>query len=109
MDTVIAKFFVGQMVHHALFGYRGVILDVDPAYNGSETWYEKVALSRPPKDSPWYHVLQDGGQDGSGGHTYVAERNLEPDPSSEPIRHPDLDHHFIGMSDGAYTLRRAGN
>jgi len=27
MNTVIAKFFVGQMVHHKLFDYRGVILD----------------------------------------------------------------------------------
>lgn len=36
MNTVIAKFFVGQMVHHKLFDYRGVILDVDPVYSGSE-------------------------------------------------------------------------
>ncbi len=105
MTPVIAKFFVGQMVHHTLFDYRGVILDVDPVFSGSEAWYEKVALSRPPKDRPWYHVLQDGG----GGRTYVAERNLEPDPSSAPISHPDLDDHFLGMNDGAYVLRRTGN
>ena len=105
MNTVIAKFFVGQMVRHKLFDYRGVILDVDPTYSGSETWYEKVATSRPPRDKPWYHVLQDGG----GGRTYVAERNLEPDPSREPIRHPDLDDHVLGMNDGVYVLRRAGN
>ena len=67
------KFSIGQLVHHRLFDYRGVIVDVDPFFLGSEEWYEHVAKSKPPKDQPWYHVLVHGGN----GRTYVAQRNLE--------------------------------
>jgi heat shock protein HspQ len=105
VDTVIAQFFVGQIVHHKLFDYRGVVIDVDPEFRGSETWYEKVALSRPPKDKPWYHVLQDG----TDRRTYVAERNLEPDESGVPVSHPEIEDHFIGMTDDVYIPRRTGN
>lgn len=79
-----ARFFVGQIVHHVRFDYRGVVFDVDPTFQGSDEWYEKVARSRPPKDRPWYHVLVDGAQH----TTYVAERHLEADANGAPIRHP---------------------
>ena len=84
---------------------RGVIIDVDPGYRGTEEWYEKVALSRPPKDRPWYHVLMDG----TDNQTYVAERNLEADESDDPIHHPDLDQYFYGQAEGVYVPRRQGN
>ena len=45
------------IVHHKKFDYRGVIIDVDPVFMGTEEWYEEVARSRPPKDKPWYQVL----------------------------------------------------
>jgi heat shock protein HspQ len=57
-----AKFSIGQLVHHRLFDYRGVIVDVDAVFLGSEEWYEQVAKSKPPKDQPWYHVLVHGGR-----------------------------------------------
>ena len=52
-----SKFAIGQLVHHQLFEYRGVIIDVDATFQGTEEWYEHVAKSRPPKDAPWYRVL----------------------------------------------------
>ena len=52
-----AKFAVGDLVHHSLFNYRGVVFDVDPTFQGSEEWYEAMARTRPPKNRPWYHVL----------------------------------------------------
>lgn len=97
-----SKFYVGQIVHHNHFDYRGVVVDVDPVYQGSDTWYEHVAKSRPPKDRPWYKVLVDGGE----FEAYVAERYLEPDPQLTPISHPDLRRFFQGYADGAYTLVR---
>lgn len=67
-----AKFAIGQIVQHKLFEYLGLILDADFKFLGSEEWYVLVALSCPPKDLPWYHVLVD-----NANHlTYVAERNL---------------------------------
>ena len=52
-----ARFAIGQVIHHRRFGYRGVIVDVDPSFQLTDEWYEEVALSRPPKDKPWYHIL----------------------------------------------------
>ena len=80
------EFSVGQLVHHRLFDYRGVIVDVDAVFQGSEEWYQRMAKSRPPKDRPWYHVLVHD----SDHRTYVAERNLAPDQTGQPITHPVL-------------------
>ena len=46
------KFYIGQQVEHIRFHYRGVIYDVDQEFIGSEEWYERMAVSKPPKDQP---------------------------------------------------------
>ena len=105
METPEARFHVGQLVHHKLFDYRGVVIDADATCQASEAWYLAVARSRPPKDRPWYHVLVHDAE-----HvTYVAERNLEPDPSGEPIRHPELHLYFGDLRDGFYPRRQPSN
>jgi heat shock protein HspQ len=91
-------FFIGQCVHHKKFDYRGVIIDVDAGFSGTEEWYQQVALSKPPKNKPWYHVLVHN----SNRMTYVAERHLEPDGSGEPVDHPAVDLYFDGFEDGVY-------
>ncbi len=101
--TSKAAFSVGQLVHHRLFDYRGVIFDADPIFQGSDEWYEKVARSRPPRDAPWYHVLVDGAQH----TTYVAERNLEADAAGDEIVHPLLSELFAAFEDGTYRSRQA--
>ncbi len=100
-----SKFFIGQVIHHQLFDYRGVIVDVDFKFLGSEQWYEEVASSRPPKDQPWYHVLVAG----AIHQTYVAENNLEVSEDNSPIQHPLLDYYFNGMKDGYYQHRIRNN
>ncbi len=92
------KFFIGQLVLHNKFDYRGVVVDVDPVFMGTEDWYEQVARSRPPKDRPWYRVLVHGAEQ----ETYVAERHLDPDPSGEPITHPLIDRLFDRFERGVY-------
>ena len=94
-----AAFSLGQLIHHKKFDYRGVIIGVDPAFQGTEQWYEQVAGSRPPKDRPWYHVLPHE----AAHQTYVAERNLEPDTSTDPIAHPLVDAVFDGFENGRYV------
>jgi heat shock protein HspQ len=64
-----------------------------------------MARSRPPKDSPWYHVLVHQGT----YSTYVAEHNLEADSAVTPVIHPAMDQIFSAFEDGAYVLRRRGN
>ena len=100
-----ARFSVGQLVHHRLFDYRGVVYDVDPTYQGTEEWYDQMARSRPPKDRPWYHVLVH-----NGVHTtYVAEQNLEPDDSAEPVNHDLIEEMFSAFDGGVYLSRGAMN
>jgi heat shock protein HspQ len=102
MGTVInstrAQFAIGDLVHHRIFDYRGVIIDVDPNFQSTEEWYEVVARSRPPKDKPWYHVLVHE----SMHSTYVAERNLELDEGAGPVKHPMLEHYFSRFENGRY-------
>ena len=100
-----AQFTIGQIIHHLLFDYRGVIIDVDGTFQGSEEWYNKVALSRPAKEQPWYHILVD-----QAPHmTYVAESNLRSSDSQEEISHPQLEEHFSGFENGIYQLRMRKN
>ncbi len=101
MKKTFARFHLGQPVHHKMFDYRAVVVDVDATFQGSHDWYTQMARSRPPKDSPWYHLLVHGGEH----WTYVAERNLERDLSGDPIDHPDINDFFDGYSDGQYSRR----
>lgn len=97
-----AKFFVGQVVNHVLFNYRGVIFEIDPEFMLSGEWYEQMAKSRPPKDEPWYHVLVDN----SVHSTYVAQQNLLAELEPEAIRHPAIEEVFAGFHDGKYQVRK---
>ena len=105
MTELHAKFHIGQLIHHRLFDYRGVVVDVDPVFQGSEEWYDQVALSCPPKDKPWYRVLVHEAEH----ETYVAERNLEADSSGAPIRHPLLDRFFSQLDGDSYRPRSRHN
>lgn len=100
-----AKFSIGQCIHHRLFDYRGVVVDVDPEFQGSDDWYESVARSQPPKDEPWYHVLVHD----ADNETYVAERNLTVDDSNEPVSHPLLQEFFVDFEQGVYLTGRQIN
>ena len=101
-ELIGARFHIGQLVQHLKYDYRGVIFDVDPRFMGTAEWYETVAVSRPPKDRPWYHVLVHGGEH----TTYVAERHLEADPSPRPVEHPMLEAHFKAFEGGVYKTRQ---
>ncbi len=104
-NIVRTKFAVGELIHHKLFDYRGVIADVDRNFQASEVWYQAVARSRPPKDQPWYHVLVHG----SDHSTYVAERNLEADSTVDPVEHPLVEQFFDQFENGKYTRRGSNN
>jgi heat shock protein HspQ len=123
-DTKEVKFHIGQIIQHKLFDYRGVVVDVDSEFSGSDEWYNAVARSKPPKEKPWYHVLPDGSDhskppkekpwyhvlpDGSDHTTYVAERNLEKDESGKPINHPAVGMFFSDFKDGTYITNKGFN
>lgn len=102
MVNMEAKFRIGQVVHHKLFDYRGVVIDVDPFFHGPAEPYKAEPAGRPVKDRPWYHVLVDGAEH----RTYVAEGNLEPDTSGGSVDHPFVRLHFLGLSGDQYKPLR---
>ncbi|GLQ32308.1 heat shock protein HspQ [Litoribrevibacter albus] len=100
-----AKFYIGQIVHHKRFDYRGVIFGVDSCFSHSEEWYDMVAMSRPPKDKPWYRVLVDNAEH----TTYVAEQNLEDSDDLKSIDHPLVNALFEGFDGERYRPRQKVN
>jgi heat shock protein HspQ len=93
-----ARFFVGQLVEHLKFGYRGVVFGVDPEFSLTDEWYDAVAKSRPPKDQPWYQVMVDG----ASNTTYVAERHLQASEDFAQIDNPFLGQYFGGFDGRKY-------
>ena len=100
-----AKFKIGQIIHHRLFNYTGVVFDIDPIFQGSEEWYEQVAQSRPPKNKPWYHVLVHAAEHS----TYVAEQNLELEENPKAIQHPLINTLFTTFDGSQYHLKTKPN
>jgi len=87
-----AKFQIGQIVRHRVFSFRGVIFDIDPEFNNTEEWWLSIPEEvRPHKDQPFYHLL--------------AEQNLLPDDSGEPIRHSQVAEIFVKDKAGGYRPR----
>jgi len=103
MGTDTAKFHVGQVIHHTLFDYRGVIVDVDPEFRVGLALdgREKRPGTHAGAHCPWYHVLVDGTAD----RTYVAEQNIEADSSGRPVDHPDIVDYFENRTARGYVKR----
>lgn len=100
-----ARFGIGDIVRHRLFGFRGVIFDIDPVFANSDEWYEAIPEDmRPSKNQPFYHLLAENTE--SSYIAYVSQQNLQADESDEPIDHPAIPGIFEDYSDGRYALRR---
>lgn len=99
MLRVSAKFALGQVVKHRVHPFRGVIFDVDPAFNNTNEWWESIPEdSRPRKDQPFYHLLAEN--DTSYYVAYVSEQNLVRDDSGEPVDHPEVAEMFGALREG---------
>jgi heat shock protein HspQ len=108
MTRVIAKFGLGQIVRHRVHPFRGVVFDIDPSYSNGDEWYERIAVNRPRKDQPWYHLLAESA-DKTYYTAYVSEQNLLLDEAATPLQHPDLAQHFGAFGAGFYAPRRSMN
>ena len=98
------KFMVGQVTHHRLFDYRGVVVEAHPAFQLTIEWYDKVARTRPPKDKPWYHVLvHDSYQMADGDKRAV--RNVIHASGSVDEANNELEHWFTKDELIDYAIR----
>jgi heat shock protein HspQ len=99
-----AHFAPGEIVRHRLFGFRGVIFDIDPVFANSEEWYQSIPEAmRPSKEQPFYHLLAEN--DDSSYIAYVSQQNLVADADGGPVDHPQIGEMFEGLKDGRYRLR----
>jgi heat shock protein HspQ len=104
MQTLLAKFAIGQVVRHRVFPFRGVIFDVDPTFANTEEWWQSIPENiRPRKDQPFYHLLAENEQ--NTYVAYVSEQNLQADDSGEPVGHPHAAILFDRFESGQYTMR----
>ena len=91
------SFTCGQLVKHRRYGYRGVVVEFDPHCKAPESWYQSNK-TRPEKMQPWYHVLVHG----ATHSTYVAQSNLVPDTTGDPVIHPLVQKIFQTFFRGRY-------
>ena len=100
-----AKFQIGQVVHHRIYPFRGVVFDIDPTFSNTEEWWESIPEEvRPHKDQPYYHLLAEN--ETTYYVAYVSEQNLVIDDSGEPVGHPEVAEMFGDLRDGLYAVRR---
>lgn len=105
-DVRIAKFAIGAVVRHRLFPFRGLIFDIDPVFDNTEEWWHAIPEEiRPRKDQPFYHLYAENAE--NTYVAYVSEQNLLPDDSGAPLRHPDIEDHFVRDDRGGYRLKHA--
>lgn len=83
---VRAKFSIGQVVSHLIYGYQGMIIDADPSFSLSDDWYQRMADTKPEKNQPWYHILVHN----SDIQTYVPEHSLMSTVEQPEILNPKI-------------------
>jgi heat shock protein HspQ len=107
-DIKHAKFAIGQVVRHRLYPFRGLIFDIDPEFANTEEWWLSIPEEvRPRKDQPYYHLYAENAE--TTYLAYVSEQNLLLDDTQKPLRHPDIEDHFIIDGNGGYRLRPEAN
>lgn len=95
-EAKIARYSVGQAVRHRIFGFTGVIYDVDPEFANSEEWYESIPKQlRPRKNQPFYHLYAVTRDEEEPYVAYVSEQNLEAfEAGPDEIPNPNIAVHF---------------
>ena len=92
------KYERGQIIQHARYGYRGVVVDWDLVCLADDRWYG-ANKTQPARAQPWYHVLVHD----TDGTTYAAQDSLRGDRNGgQPVTHPLIDKFFSEFVDGRY-------
>ncbi|MTI10822.1 heat shock protein HspQ [Curvivirga aplysinae] len=93
-----AKFAIGDSVEHKIYGFRGVVFDVDPEFDNTEEWWQSIPADvRPSKDQPFYHLFAVQSDNSNPYIAYVSEQNLTAANPEDPIDHPGIGEYFAGQ------------
>ncbi len=85
-----SKFNIGQKIKHKLFGFSGVIIDIDYKYSIQELNLEESLIHKTFKKSPWYHVIMED-DNGYPIHIYLAEDQISWENKNEYLEKTSLD------------------
>ena len=98
--TWFARYNIGQVIRHRLYAMRGVIFDVDTSFAGTdgEPMHDETATGLV------YRLFAE--DDEVPYVAGIAEHDLEPDDSGEPVRHPGIGAMFEVGEAGSYRWRR---
>lgn len=94
----VALFKPANLIRHKLYGYRGIVVDVDSSCKATDSWYYGNQ-NQPSRHQPWFHVLVHD----SDHVTYVAQDHLSHDQSRAGISHPLLSYFFVKNEQGHYV------
>jgi len=98
--TRFARYNIGQVIRHRLYAMRGVIFDVDTSFAGTNG--EPV-----PDGTVTGLVYRLFAEDDEVPYVAcIAEHDLEPDDSGEPVGHPGIGAMFEVNEAGSYRRRR---
>jgi heat shock protein HspQ len=101
---VSAKFGIGQVIRHRIYGLRGMVFDVDAEFIDSELTRETVLNeARSFKDQPFYYLF--AADEDHAYVAYVSEHDLLADCSGEPVHHPQVEANFERDGAGLYRWR----
>ena len=103
LEQNLHKFTQGKLVVDVAHNVRGVIIDYDPEFSLSDSWYDSSFPGRPAKNQPWYHVLVDHTSEAR----YLPEQYLLRDEICTPIKHPLIGHYFNKFDQGSYQFIKA--
>ena len=52
MSILLAGFNIGDVIVHKEQNFRGVIVDVDADFQGTDDWYDQYTTNQPSKEAP---------------------------------------------------------
>jgi heat shock protein HspQ len=105
LKTQEVGYNIGDIIFHREHDFRGVIVDVDPQFEGTQEWYDMYTNNQPPKNGPWYHILVDE----EASMAYVSEQNICADSDTAEVENPMIDDIFSKYDSGHYLPRQTLN
>lgn len=98
--TQIARYNIGQVIRHRLYEMRGVIFDVDASHGTADVG----PVPGPETPGPFYRLFAVDEQ--IPYVACIAEQDLLPDESGEPVNHPEISGLLEIGEAGSYRRRK---
>jgi heat shock protein HspQ len=102
--TQFARYNIGQVIRHRLYDLRGVIFDVDASSAGADSAPTATSRTEDKAAGLVYRLLAE--DENIPYVACIAEHDLLPDLSGEPVSHPEINALFEMDGAGSYRRRK---